>query len=329
MGPQGEGKLAEEPFEIRSEDDLFRAIELIEAGAWDGLETPVFIEWPRYEVIIRGEDFDGGVPTRIMPALLELQRTIRRAYARSVHGSERRLTREELKQTELVVRLEPGSTKFWSELAPLLNDALKNMTGPETVITVLGLAAVVALAVVWKARINAETQRREIAHRSNVTEEETKRYQALADLAAKYAPIAEHLSDAHTAQAALLKRLEENDRLLVGGEEVVDGKTAKRIVRAERQERIADRLDSVFMILTVDSGSVKDGFRAKVRDMASGDELLVSIPSGTLSDDQLVALQSGEWDKRPLHLEINTERLGKRILRATLTSAGLADAEES
>ena len=56
-------------YEIRSEDDLFEAIERIEAGEWEA-DGVLFVDWPRFEITIRGEDFDGGVPTRIMPAFL-------------------------------------------------------------------------------------------------------------------------------------------------------------------------------------------------------------------------------------------------------------------
>ena len=78
----------------------------------------------RSELTIRGEDFDGGVPTRIMPALLRLQRAIDRACARSLGKDGGRLAREERKRVELIVRFEPGSTTFSSELAPVLNNAL-------------------------------------------------------------------------------------------------------------------------------------------------------------------------------------------------------------
>ena len=318
--------MVEEIFEIRSEEDLFRAIQIFDGGDHDDLPSVTFVDWPRYEITIRGEDFDGGVPTRIMPAFLKLQSTIRRGYARSVHGSGRhRLTKEELKQTELVVLLEAGaSTKFLSELAPLFNNAIKNMSGTQTVIVILGLAAIVPSSFIWKAYVDAEVQKREIEHRTVATKEETERFHMVVNLADRYADVAEHLADTNATQNTLLKRLEDDDQLLVDGDEIIDGETARQIVRKIRQEPISDRLDSTFIILSVESGSVRDGFRVHIRDTVSGDKLKVSIPSGTLSEEQLDALRNGEWQKQPLRLEINTRRIGKRILEATLISAGLA-----
>ena len=51
-------------FQIRSEDDVFEAIELVDTGRLD--DEIRFVDWPRLELTIRGELFDGGLPTRIM-----------------------------------------------------------------------------------------------------------------------------------------------------------------------------------------------------------------------------------------------------------------------
>ncbi len=80
-------------------------------------------------------------------------------------------------------------------------------------------------------------------------------------------------------------------------------------------------------VLSVESVSVRDGFRARVRGVATREELVVSIPEGTLSAAQLADLQSGEWGKKPLHLQINTERSGTRVVKAPLISAGLSRGE--
>ncbi|MBO9421699.1 hypothetical protein J7481_19485 [Labrenzia sp. R4_2] len=109
---------------IASEDDLFRILEDIENGE-DLLPDDIqFDGWPKYRVTIRGEDFDGGVPTRIMPAILALQKGIDDAYAISVYGEVKRLSKEERRKTELVVHLEKGSTSYTSKLWDVFNNVL-------------------------------------------------------------------------------------------------------------------------------------------------------------------------------------------------------------
>ena len=315
-------------FEIRSEDDLFRAIALLDGDEWPDGQIVRFVDWPRYEITIRGEDFDGGVPTRIMPALLELQQAVNRAYGRSVYGTDRRLTQDERKKTELIVRLKPGSTTFQADITEVLNtiitEAARNMTGPDTVTVVLGVAFIFAGASVWKGYINKAAKDREIDHRIQMSKEETERYRIFGGVAERHSSVAEHLADMNAAQRQLLNRLDRNDRLLVGGEEIVDGEIGRRIARRGRTERVEDRLDGNFVILSVDSGQVRDGFRVRVKDVVSGGDLLVWIPEGTLPPEQIADLQSGEWKKKPLHMRINTVRAGGRVVKATLISAGLS-----
>lgn len=315
-------------FEIRSEDDLFQAIALLEGGEWPDGQIIRFVDWPRYEITIRGEDFDGGVPTRIMPALLKLQSAVNRAYARSIYGTVRRLTQHERKKTELIVRLKPGSTTFQADITEILNaiitEVAGNMSGPETVTAVLGTAFILAGASVWKTYINAAAKKRDIDYRTRVSEEETKRYQIIGNIAERHSAVTEHLADTNAAQRKLLKSLDRSDRLLVGGEEIVSGELAKLIVRKEREIRVEDRLDGDYVILSVESGRIHNGFRVRVQDVVSGDDLQIWIPEGTLPSEQIADLQSGEWKKEPLHMQINIERVGERIIKATLISAGLS-----
>ncbi len=314
-------------FEIRNEEDLIRAIEMIEARDWPDDLTPRFVDWPRYEITLRGEDFDGGVPTRIMPVLLKLQRAIERGYARGAYGEERRLSRREKRQVEFVVRLEPGSTKFVSDLSSALNNALmeaiKNMSGTESVIVVLSLAALAAGGISWKMYLNAQAKKHELDHRVRLSEEETKRQDMLTRLVERYPSIAANQADIDDGRSELMKRLDDRDVLMIDGEELVDGRIGRDLARKEKPQSVQDRLDGTFVILSVESGRIRDGFRVRVRELGTDRELAVSIPEGTLPKEHISDLQSGEWEKRPLDMRINVERVGEKILKATLISAGL------
>ncbi len=317
-------------YEIRSETDLFDLIERIQFEPWEEKDV-LFVDWPRLEITIRGEDFDGGVPTRIMPALLAFQSTLRHGYARAVYGVERRLTEEERRQTELIVRFEPGSTTFLSELWPVLNNALaaaaKKMSGTQAVVVILGIAAVAGGAYAWKTHVNYESERRRLEHQTRMSAEETERMGIIANLARDNLGLAAYQAEFAEAQNVMLRRMDASDRIEVHGEPIVDGATGRRIVRPLRPEPVHDRLDGRFIILSVESGRVRDGFRVRVRNVETRDELVVSIPEGTLPREQVLDLQSGEWSKQPLHMRINTIRIGRRIVRATLASAGLSSQE--
>lgn len=117
-------------FTISNDRNMTRAITAAVEGEYglfaDGLR---FTSWPPYQITIKGDDFDGGMPTRIMPAFMELQRALRRAYARDIYGDDKAvLTTDERERTGLVIRLEPGSTTFGANLLPVLEALAGNIT---------------------------------------------------------------------------------------------------------------------------------------------------------------------------------------------------------
>ena len=319
------------PFQIVSEEGLIEALEIVEENQEEGVQYLLeegfeFDRWPTYEVIIRGESFDGGIPTRILPPFLDLQKVLRRAYARSVYGDEtKRLTQEERQQTEIVIRLEPGSTKFLSELWQTLNTMAGNMSGPESVAAILGVAVIVGLTIVGKSYIVSRAQAKAYDLGITMSKEETRRLELLASLLRQSPTIAQHIEDAENAQDHLMRKLAPGDELVLDDETSINGQDAKIIARNPRRARVHTREDGRFIIQAVESGQVQRGFRARVRrvDANGGQTLVVSIPEGALPPEQMAELKEGEWGKTPLLMSIDVQTLGDRVVQADLIRARL------
>ena len=64
-----------------------------------------------------------------------------------------------------------------------------------------------------------------------------------------------------------------------------------------------------------------------VTNIENGEEIKVTIPAGTLDEEQIAQLQNGEWQKRPVRMRINVVWKGDKITDATLIRAGLSDSE--
>lgn len=318
-----------ETLEIRGEGDLFAALERLIADEAAEREWKVeFLGWPRFEITIRGESFDGGVPTRIMPALLDLQRGVDASYARLKYGTVKRLSQEERKQTELIVRFKPGSTTFISELWPTLNNlaqqAISKMNGTEAAITILGVAAFIAGSYAFKAYLNKRLAEKNLDHEVQMSQQETERMQILARALDRSEKLQAQVTDLNSFRDTLLKRLAPEDQLVLDHQPVIDGDTARKAVRRPRVEPVEARLDGQFIILTVESGGVRGGFRLRVRNTSDHEELLVKVPEGTLTETQIETLQDGEWGKRPLTMKLNVKKVGDRVTDATLVEAGLS-----
>ena len=152
-----------------------------------------------------------------------------------------------------------------------------------------------------------------------MTEEETKRHEQIAQLAERSMDFARHQLDMEDAQNLLLRRLRDDDKLMIDGEDGITGYDARRLARQPRRKRVDDHIAGEFLIQAVESGQIERGFRARIRDENSKKALTISIPEGTLPNDQIEELKQGEWTKTPLYMAINVQRIGNRIIEANLT----------
>lgn len=310
---------------IRSDEDFHRIIEQVAEGNW--AHELHFEGYPRFEVTLRGERFHGGVPTRIMPMLLELQRIVDKTAAQILDV--KRLDNQTKRRTEIVVRVENGSTTFASDLAPVFNTLASNTSGSQALAAILAAILVVgglgALHLWLRHRRDMagyKVHEESISLLSKLSDRDTKCLKIIEGMIERI-PAAERVAaSSEKFVKALVNKMEADDELIVQGEPTLNGATGKRLMRKPRAVPIEDRIDNDFLILSVVSGSIRNGVRAKIRAINESQELVISIPEGTLSDTQLREVQSGEWDKRPLRMEINVTRVEDRITKATLVKAG-------
>ena len=142
-------------FEIKSEDEAFSF--LLRDPTSEGLS---FSAWLMLRLRIEGEDFDGSVPTRIMPAALELQKEIHRTYALAQFGKPdiRQLSRTDRRRSEIVVK--EGSSSYIMALIDILNWMSKGKMTPQPTITLVALATVLGEGWYAKEIINNREEAR-------------------------------------------------------------------------------------------------------------------------------------------------------------------------
>jgi hypothetical protein len=317
---------------ISDEEDLFRALERLLDEERKGTDLEdwevTFNGWPRYEITIRGEDFDGGIPTRIMPALLKLQEAVDEGYSRLVYGEAKRLSKEEKQKTELIVHVRSGSTTFVSNVWDVLNSigqqALKNMDGSQTLIGLVMIAAMASGTAGLYFWLNYRKEAKRLDVGVAQSAEETRRLEIMERALEQSSQIIrDQVEVQNKAIDSLVKRLQPNDEIVANGESVIDGEAGRKLLRAPRKEPVDSRLDGTFAILTVHSGGVRGGYKLQIKKLDDDLELTVNVPEGTLAEQQILTLQEGEWGKRPLVMKLNIKKRGDRIVEATLIEAGL------
>ncbi|HET9646181.1 MAG TPA: hypothetical protein VFP68_23145 [Burkholderiaceae bacterium] len=96
---------------VRSEEEAYALLQ----NALDGTLPPwaelQFDGWPRLEIYLKGKEFDRSITPPLMRGLLELQKGIYQSYGAAKYDNPtKRLSDEEKKALEIIVRVEGGST---------------------------------------------------------------------------------------------------------------------------------------------------------------------------------------------------------------------------
>ena len=319
--------------EIHNEEDLFQLVELIAFNRQDRspgsliamaddseslLEEVCFVDWPYLELTICGERFDGGIPARLMPAIHSYQWMLDRAYARSLGKDARGLTLDERKRIELVVGLKPGSTSIISDISTALNSAVQLVQEASSMSEAGATATIVCTAVFFAAGIVKANMRKET--KRSLSEQETERLRIVADLARDSVDMRAALSDMSKTNRALLKCLENDDRLFVDGEFIVNGRDANRIARKRRRESVRENVYGEFYVRSIGAPVSRKGIRVVVCDVDSEDEFTVDIPPSRVSDRGLSVLSRALLEKAPVPMHIHAMRRGTTVVHATLLS---------
>jgi hypothetical protein len=113
---------------ITNEEQAWNTLQNALSNEISEIALLVFEGWPVFKLRISGTDFQGSIPTRIMPVILDLQKEIHRIYCQAKYNTEdtRVLKQEERELLELVVFVREGSSEFITELFKVLKEPLNN-----------------------------------------------------------------------------------------------------------------------------------------------------------------------------------------------------------
>lgn len=289
-----------------------------------------FDGWPVLDLRFAGPDFQSSVPTRIMPPLLEAQREIHRLFAQLRYGQQnlKKLTLDDRDRLELNVIVGGGSSQYKTNLAEVLTEiskaAIAKMESKHILITVLGIALTWGSTIAWKAWLDNQAKQQEVESRVRMSELETDRLALFARAHERQPAVADLAQGVDEFRNESLGKLKPADSFtLPGSDEKIDGRYAADLVEKRREQSREARIDGEFVIQSVASGETS-GYRVKVKRVHDGQIVHVTIPDGTLTEEQAQILQEREWAKRPLLMQINAKMLRGQITSATLVSATIA-----
>jgi len=311
--------------EIKSEEDAWRSLQMALANEIGDFDLIEFSGWPVFKLTIEGKDFNGTIPTRIMPPILDLQREIHRIYCKAKYNTEntKLLKPDERDLLELIVQIKPGSTKFVTELFKALNEIIKNshMTGTQATILLVSIAAMLTASVGWKDWL----ANRERAHGQEVTvqmsEQETERLKLVTEALLRTPELQENQQSINEFKCELSKKLRPSDQIKVDDQPVITGVRAAEIVPTPKKSSVDIRIDGEFVINEVKFPKSFGGdYRFSVTRVLDKKTFIVDATPDKLSPDQITVLKEGGFGVKKVLMEINAKELHGRVSSANLVS---------
>lgn len=312
---------------VDSEEQAFAAIkQALDHTLKDDNYRIVFDNWPIVSITLEGQGYDSTITSDMAEAIVVMQSSINRIYARLVHDSAngKSLTSVEKEQLKFKAKVEKGSSKIEINLSDwatnLANSLVDKMSPEQLVIIVLSAVAVAGGNYAWKAylRHRSEDKKVEADMQSRVamSQEETKRQQILAD-AFKQHPVLPYVAqDADAARTEILKGVGDANVIKVAGIEL-DNTTAKSVARARRSEPVDIQLNGNYEISSVfwnQEGEV----RMKVNGVDNGRSFVATFNDHSINGDQIKLLQNAEWSRSKVYLSINATELRGEITTAKI-----------
>lgn len=310
---------------IRSESQAFEVLEKALANELSDVPFSLkFERWPVLKIKLEGPGFESTINTDIAQALIDIQASVNRAYARAVHNlpDSRGLTAEERKQLQFQAKVKQGSSIIevnLGEFAEKLATGIASKMTPEMfAITVIGVALTGAGFLAYKQFLKHKSSdkqiEQEVRSRMIMTQEETRRLEVFADAMVRSATVRHASEDFDAARNEIVRAGRNADSLTVNSISI-DSATARTIGTAHRSESIEVQLNGNYTILSVDV-SRPDEIKLRVQNRNDGRDFSASFQDQSLDQSQITLLQAAEWSRNPVYLSINA-----RILRGEITVA--------
>ena len=312
---------------IETEDQAYEILKsaLSEASDFDERLQISFDGWPSIKIKFEGDDFNGGLPSRMLEPLIELQKTIYRVYCRSKYDSDdlRKLTQKDKEALELVVIPTPGCTDVLIELGGLFNEIIQssNMNGTETTIVIVAAGVLFTASVAWKNWLNNKREEHADENTVKLSQQETERLKIVSDALTANPSLNEIKQEIEQFRSDLTKKLKPNDRIFVGGdnEQLLNGEEAAELSHTPREKSVETRIDGEFLITEVKfPRTLDEKYIFYVERVSDGLELKVAANRENLTMDQITILKEGGFGMRKVIMAINA-----KLIRDTYSHAKL------
>ena len=322
----------EDPFEvvtIGNEEEAFDLLsKALEKKLGDQQIQLNFTNWPVLEIKLEGPGYDSTITPAMAEGLIELQHAINRSYARIVRHSAdaRSLTDSDRNNIQFKAKVEKGSSLVTVNLGDFAQkvaiELIGKMSPMDLVIMVLGLAITGGGLLAYKAFLKQRTEAIQIGAENErliaLSQQETKRLEIFKNAVLAQPKLQSSLEDFDDARREIVRGTGDAESISISGVKM-DRELAKMVGAAKRSESRPVQLNGDYFILETNWKKDSEA-RLKVRNVATNQEFIASLPNESLDQEETDMLQEAEWNRSKVYMSINAAELRGSITTATIVS---------
>lgn len=319
---------------ISSEEEAFEYLKRALAREFE--DRPVVIEfkdWPILRIKLEGEGYESTITPDMAEAIVTLQQSINRTYARVVkqQSTARSLTDTERHELQLKAKIEKGSSLVEINLGPIFEkiglELVQKMEPAMIAATIIGLAVIGGSVVAYRSFLKHKAEGKELEEGGKkavaLSEQETRRLEIVTQALAQK-PVLENVrEDFDEARQDILKGASDARTITVQGV-AVSGQDARRIARTPRSETRSVQLNGHYRISKIDWDQ-EEVVRLWVEGADNGRRFISTLKLDEIDERQRELIKACEWERRRVYLSINATELRGDITTAVIVGADWPD----
>lgn len=268
-----------------------------------------FVGWPRLEITVKGERYNGTLTTSLMKALVDFQLHLNRAYAQAIYGrGASALRQEERNALELVVEVRDGSTQIGADFGDFFTEMAKNamekMTGKQLATTICGIATLLIASSSFDSYLEHSQQAEEAKQQREVIERLVEQQPKLADFARAQEDV----------MTALVKSVSDAQEVVLNNDVKLDSNQIAEIIKPERQKSEVTRLDGEYKISLLKNRP--DSYRIDILRLEDDTEFSTELFKGHLSLSEMQLITDAFLSDKPINLAVVGRIRGEAISNA-------------
>lgn len=315
---------------IHNEDEAFAFLKRALEREFEDVPAVVeFKDWPVLRIRLEGEGYDSTITPDMAEAIVSLQHSINRTYARVVkqESTARSLTDAERHELQFKAKVDSGSSLLEVNLGPIFEkiglELVQKMDPTMIAVTTIGLAVVAGSTVAYRAFLKHKSEGKELEEEGKkavaLSEQETRRLEILASALAQKPVLDSVRQDFDDVRQDILKGTADAKRLTVQGVPI-SGEDAQAIARAPRSEARGVQLNGHYRIRKIDWDH-ETVVRLWVESTDNDRRFIATLKVEEIGENQRELLKSCEWERKRVYLSINATELRGEITTAVIVGA--------